>query len=64
MNYENTGELGAEMGGKPVQHGTEVPPNAVRDSTQPLKPTPVPHTAGVAIVQPNGFLARGSGGPG
>ena len=30
MNYENTGELGAEMGGKPVQHGLEVPPNAVR----------------------------------
>jgi len=30
VNYENTGELGAEMGGKPVQHGAEVPPNAVR----------------------------------
>ena len=30
VNYENTGELGAEMGGKPVQHGTDVPPNAVR----------------------------------
>ena len=30
VNYENTGELGAEMGGKPVEHGLEVPPNAVR----------------------------------
>ncbi len=35
VNYENTGELGAEMGGKPVQHGAEVPPNAVRPGLQP-----------------------------
>ena len=35
MNYENTGEMGVEMNNKAVEHGTEVPPNAV--STNPVK---------------------------
>ena len=39
VNYENTGELGAEMGGKPVQHGLDVAPNAVCPGLQPTDST-------------------------